>query len=61
MLAAVDDLPRAQREAVQLFLLGETSVQDAAQILGISVHSVQSRLARARGRLNRMTAQERDD
>jgi RNA polymerase sigma factor (sigma-70 family) len=58
VLAAVDDLPRAQREAVQLCLLGETRVEDAADILGITVHSVQSRLHRARARLQQAVTEE---
>jgi RNA polymerase sigma factor (sigma-70 family) len=58
VLLAVDRLPRAQREAVHLCLLGGTAVEDAAQILGISVHSVQARLNRARGRLHDIVTED---
>ncbi|MFI5937790.1 RNA polymerase sigma factor [Actinoplanes sp. NPDC051494] len=58
VLAAVDGLPRAQREAVQLCLLGDTRIEDAADILGITVHSVQSRLHRARIRLQQTVTEE---
>ncbi|WP_310376517.1 RNA polymerase sigma factor [Catenuloplanes atrovinosus] len=58
VLAAVDRLPRALREAVQLCLLGGASAEDAAQILGITVHSVQSRLSRARARLHQSVPEE---
>ncbi|WP_305787894.1 RNA polymerase sigma factor [Symbioplanes lichenis] len=58
VLAAVDQLPHALREAVQLCLLGGTPAEDAAQILGITVHSVQSRLSRARARLQRSVPEE---
>jgi RNA polymerase sigma factor (sigma-70 family) len=58
VLAAVDRLPRAQREAVQLCLLGGTSPEDAAELLGITVHSVQSRLSRARAQLTRSVPED---
>ncbi|XVU28181.1 RNA polymerase sigma factor [Actinoplanes sp. CA-054009] len=51
VLAEVGRLPRTQREAVQLCLLGGTSVADAAKALGISEHGVRTRLNRARARL----------
>ncbi|RSM74921.1 RNA polymerase subunit sigma-70 [Actinoplanes sp. ATCC 53533] len=58
VLLAVDRLPRAQREAVRLCLLGDTAVEDAAQILGISVHSVRARLSRARVRLHDIVTED---
>ena len=58
VLAAVDELPRALRESVQLCLLGGVSVEDAAQILGITVHSVRSRLNRARARLHQTVTED---
>ncbi|WP_285509128.1 RNA polymerase sigma factor [Actinokineospora sp. NBRC 105648] len=48
---AVARLPRAEREAVELCLLGELSTVDAATLLGIAEASVRARLSRARGRL----------
>lgn len=49
--AAVRSLPSAEREAVELCLLGELSTADAAAALGIAEVSVRSRLSRARARL----------
>ncbi|WP_211766385.1 RNA polymerase sigma factor [Kutzneria sp. CA-103260] len=55
VLAAVDRLPAAEKEAVQLCMVGRMSTADAAQLLGITEVSVRSRLSRARTRLRRMT------
>jgi RNA polymerase sigma factor (sigma-70 family) len=60
VLAAVGRLPRAEREAVQLCLLGGTPVEDAAAMWGISPSSVHSRLARARTRLHDMVPEDPD-
>ncbi|WP_084467970.1 RNA polymerase sigma factor [Actinokineospora inagensis] len=51
---AVQSLPRAEREAVQLCLLGGVPVADAAALLGIAEPSVRARLSRARSRLRTM-------
>jgi RNA polymerase sigma factor (sigma-70 family) len=51
VLAAVRSLPRAERQAVELCLLGELPVADAAELLGLAEASVRSRLSRARARL----------
>ncbi|WP_243866661.1 RNA polymerase sigma factor [Actinophytocola oryzae] len=51
VLAAVRSLPRAEREAVELCLLGEVGLADAAELLGVAEVSVRSRLSRARARL----------
>ncbi|MFB9909449.1 RNA polymerase sigma factor [Allokutzneria oryzae] len=51
VLAEIERLPRSEREAVRLCLLGRTSTADAAALLGISEVSVRSRLSRARARL----------
>jgi RNA polymerase sigma-70 factor (ECF subfamily) len=51
ILAAVRALPRAERQAVELCLLGELPTADAAELLGVAEVSVRSRLSRARGRL----------
>ncbi|MBC6448539.1 RNA polymerase sigma factor [Actinokineospora sp. HBU206404] len=48
---AVRSLPKAEREAVELCLLGEVSTADAAALLGVAEVSVRSRLSRARARL----------
>lgn len=60
VLAAIDRLPRGEREAVKVCLLGDTSAADAAELFGISEASVRSRLSRARARLQTLT-QEADD
>ncbi|MFI7674005.1 RNA polymerase sigma factor [Actinophytocola sp. NPDC049390] len=57
VLSAVRSLPRAEREAVELCLLGELSTADAAELLGVAEVSVRSRLSRARARL-RTTLEE---
>jgi RNA polymerase sigma-70 factor (ECF subfamily) len=51
ILAAVRTLPKAEREAVELCLLGELPTADAAALLGVAEVSVRSRLSRARARL----------
>ncbi len=51
VLTAVRALPDAERQAVELCLLGEVSTADAAALLGIAEVSVRSRLSRARARL----------
>lgn len=51
VLAAVQALPRAEREAVELCLLGDVTTADAAELLGVAEVSVRSRLSRARARL----------
>jgi RNA polymerase sigma-70 factor (ECF subfamily) len=51
VLAEVRRLPRAEREAVELCLLGELSTADAAELLGVAEVSVRARISRARARL----------
>lgn len=51
VLALVDRLPRAEREAVALVLWSGVSYAEAAQVLGIAEVSVRSRVSRARTRL----------
>nr|WP_109640392.1 sigma-70 family RNA polymerase sigma factor [Lentzea atacamensis] len=53
VLRAVERLPRAEREAVQLVLLGELSAAEAAEALGVAEVSVRSRISRARSRLRK--------
>jgi RNA polymerase sigma-70 factor (ECF subfamily) len=57
VLAAVRSLPHAERQAVELCLLGELSTADAAELLGVAEVSVRSRISRARARL-RATLEE---
>ncbi|MFC0431761.1 RNA polymerase sigma factor [Kutzneria buriramensis] len=61
VLAAVDELPTAERQAVQLCLVGRMSTADAAELLGITEVSVRSRLSRARTRLRGMTEESFDE
>jgi RNA polymerase sigma-70 factor (ECF subfamily) len=49
--AAVRALPKAERQAVELCLLGELSIADAAALTGLAEVSIRSRLSRARARL----------
>ncbi|WP_209667132.1 RNA polymerase sigma factor [Amycolatopsis magusensis] len=51
LAAAVTRLPTAQRRVVELCLLGELPVPDAAVLLGLAESSVRSHLSRARARL----------
>jgi RNA polymerase sigma-70 factor (ECF subfamily) len=51
VLAEVRRLPRAEREAVELCLLGELSTADAAELLGVAEASIRARISRARARL----------
>ncbi|QFZ22072.1 RNA polymerase sigma factor [Saccharothrix syringae] len=51
VLDVVARLPRAEREAVELCLLGELSTAEAAEVLGVAEVSVRSRISRARARL----------
>jgi len=48
---AVRTLPRAQRDVVELCLLGDVSVADAAALLTVAEVTVRSHLSRARARL----------
>ncbi|WP_447003155.1 RNA polymerase sigma factor [Saccharothrix isguenensis] len=51
VLAVVDSLPKAEREAVELCLLGGLPTAEAAEVLGVAEVSVRSRISRARARL----------
>lgn len=61
VLAAVDRLPRSEREVVRLCLLGEVSTADAARLLGIAEASVRARVSRARARLRELIEEDCDD
>ncbi|MET9628845.1 RNA polymerase sigma factor [Lentzea sp. NPDC006480] len=58
VLEAVERLPRAEREAVELVLLGELPVAQAAEALGVAEVSVRSRISRARARLRKELADD---
>lgn len=51
VLDAVDKLPKGERQAVELCLLGELSTAETAEVLGIAEVSVRARVSRARSRL----------
>ncbi|GLZ35945.1 DNA-directed RNA polymerase sigma-70 factor [Lentzea sp. NBRC 105346] len=51
VLAAIATFPNAEREAVELVLLGELPVAEAAEVLGVAEVSVRTRISRARARL----------
>jgi RNA polymerase sigma-70 factor (ECF subfamily) len=58
---AIGRLPRSERDAVEVCLLGEVSTADAAELFGISETSVRSRLSRARARLNQTMREYGDE
>ncbi|MFB9683055.1 RNA polymerase sigma factor [Amycolatopsis plumensis] len=51
IVEAVGTLPKSQREVVELCLLGDVSVADAAALLTIAEVTVRAQLSRARARL----------
>lgn len=57
--AGLDALPAEQREVLMLVCLEEMSYEQVAQVLGIPIGTVMSRLYRARERLRRWMAGER--
>jgi RNA polymerase sigma factor (sigma-70 family) len=57
VLAAINALPRAQREVVTLYYLQEYSQQEVAGFLGLPVSTVNNRLHAARQRLTRRMLQ----
>lgn len=61
VLVAIERLPRGEREAVKVCLLGGASAADAAELFGISEVSVRSRLSRARARLQELTQETADE
>ena len=58
VLEVVRTLPRAERQAVELCLLGELSTADAAAVTGVAEVSIRSRLSRARARLRTLLEEE---
>lgn len=55
MARAIDALPQDQREALLLVVLEGLSYAEAAQVIGIPVGTLMSRLGRARAALRTMT------
>jgi RNA polymerase sigma-70 factor (ECF subfamily) len=56
--AAVDALPPEQRDVVALVMLEELSYREAADMLGLPIGTVMSRLSRAKASLaKRLTAE----
>jgi RNA polymerase sigma factor (sigma-70 family) len=58
VLAAVAKLPRAERRVVELCLLGDVSLRDAAVVLGVAESTVRAHVSRARTRLRGMLSEE---
>jgi RNA polymerase sigma factor (sigma-70 family) len=58
VLAAIAELPAAQREAVALCMVAELSQADAARALGIAEATLRSRIFRARARLRTLLPEE---
>jgi RNA polymerase sigma-70 factor (ECF subfamily) len=58
VLAALARLPEAQRAALVLIALEEFSYREAAQVLGIPLGTLMSRLARGREALRRAMSQD---
>ena len=56
--AALGQLPAAQREVLLLVGLEQFGYAEAAQVLGVPIGTVMSRLARARENMRRMLAAE---
>jgi len=61
VLAAVARLPRRERAAVELCLLGQMPVREAAVVLGVGEAGLRSQLSRARRRLKDLVEEEWDD
>lgn len=52
----IDSFPQEQREVLLLVCADELSYRETAEVLGVPIGTVMSRLARARKRLTEMTA-----
>lgn len=53
LLAALDELPDSQREAIVLMALEDMKYKDAAQVLDVPLGTFMSRIARGREALRR--------
>jgi RNA polymerase sigma factor (sigma-70 family) len=58
VLAALERLPAAQREVVELFMIADLAQSDAARALGVPEATVRSRIHRARARLRTLLSEE---
>jgi RNA polymerase sigma factor (sigma-70 family) len=58
VLGAVRQLPRSEHNAVELCLLGDVSIADAAELLGVTESTVRAQLSRARARLRAMLEED---
>lgn len=58
VLAAVARLPKSEREAVELCLVGGVSTADAAELLGVAEVTVRSRISRARARIRTLLEEQ---
>ncbi|ONI74893.1 RNA polymerase subunit sigma-70 [Actinosynnema sp. ALI-1.44] len=58
LLDAIAKLPKAERQAVELCLVGEVSTSEAAELLGLEEVSIRSRVSRARARLRRVLGED---
>ncbi len=58
VLAAVAELPTAQREAVALCLVGDVPYAEAAEVLGVPEATLRSRVHRARATLRTVVPEE---
>ncbi len=57
---ALEQLPEQLRETLLLVVVGELTHQQAAQVLGVPLGTVLSRVARARTRLRKLLQDKRD-
>jgi len=57
---ALDQLPRRQRETLHLVLYEELSLQEAAEVIGISVGAVRQHYARAKKRVRHLLTHEKN-
>jgi len=58
LVAAMRELPERQREAVVLHHLGDLSVADCAEVMGVAATSVKAHLQRGRARLAELLADD---
>ena len=58
MWAAVAMLPERQRTAVALFYIGDRSISDVADAMGVHEGTVKTTLHKARGQLRRLLSEE---
>lgn len=59
--AAVATLPDRQRTAIALFHIGDQSISEVAEVMGVKEGTVKAALYEARQRLSRVLSEERDE